>query len=88
MGASYLIAGHIFATDCKRGLPGRGLPFLREVCAAADKPVFAIGGITPGNIADVRNTGAQGVCVMSGLMRCENAADYISALKRGEEHAV
>ena len=32
LGASYLTAGHIYATDCKRGLPPRGLGFLKEVC--------------------------------------------------------
>ena len=48
-GADYLIAGHIFATNCKQGLPGRGLDFLRSVCAATPLPVYAIGGITPAN---------------------------------------
>ena len=32
LGASYVIAGHIFATDCKPGVPPRGLEFLREIC--------------------------------------------------------
>ena len=45
LGASYMTAGHIFATDCKKGLPPRGLPFLRSVCEAAEIPVYAIGGI-------------------------------------------
>lgn len=29
--ADYMTAGHIFETDCKKGLPGRGLSFLRKV---------------------------------------------------------
>lgn len=44
-GADYLIAGHIFATDCKKGLPPRGLDFLAEICASVKIPVFAIGGM-------------------------------------------
>lgn len=28
LGCAYITAGHIFETDCKRGLPGRGLDFL------------------------------------------------------------
>ena len=32
LGASYLTAGHIFTTDCKKGVPARGLEFLKEVC--------------------------------------------------------
>ena len=38
-------AGHIFATDCKKGLPPRGLDFLKNVCDAVEIPVYAIGGI-------------------------------------------
>lgn len=54
LGADYLIAGHIFATNCKQGLPGRGLDFLSAVCAAASLPVYAIGGITPANIGQIK----------------------------------
>lgn len=72
MGASYLIAGHIYATDCKMGVPARGLKFLRDVCDAVQVPVFAIGGINRKRIAAVRNCGASGICVMSGLMRCDD----------------
>ena len=46
LGCTYIIAGHIFATDCKKGVPPRGLEFLKEVCNAVDIPVYAIGGIS------------------------------------------
>lgn len=29
LGCTYITAGHIFDTDCKKGLPGRGLDFLK-----------------------------------------------------------
>ena len=45
LGASYLTAGHIYVTDCKKGLPPRGLPFLQNVCQAVQIPVYGIGGI-------------------------------------------
>lgn len=45
LGATYMTAGHIFATDCKKGLPPRGLDFLKNVCDAVGIPVYAIGGI-------------------------------------------
>lgn len=32
LGCTYIMAGHIFDTDCKKGLPGRGLDFLKAVC--------------------------------------------------------
>lgn len=72
LGASYLIAGHIFSTDCKKGVPPRGLSFLKEVCDSVTIPVFAIGGITSNRLKDIANTGAKGVCIMSEAMTCLN----------------
>ena len=70
LGASYVTAGHVFETDCKKGLPARGLDFLREVCQSVDVPVYAIGGINmdPEKIQAVMDCGADAACVMSGLM--------------------
>lgn len=71
-GATYLSAGHIFETDCKKGLPPRGPDFLRGVCSSVPVPVYAIGGIHPedaAQLAAVRSCGAAGVCVMSALMK-------------------
>lgn len=71
LGADYVTAGHIYATDCKAGLPPRGLPFLRNICAALQIPVYAIGGIRldPEQISAVLSCGAAGVCIMSGMMQ-------------------
>ena len=74
LGCTYITAGHVFATDCKKGLAPRGLDFLRAVCRAVDLPVWAIGGITPENFPSVRAAGARGGCVMSGLMTCADPA--------------
>ncbi|NLT09090.1 MAG: thiamine phosphate synthase [Ruminococcus sp.] len=82
LGAAYITAGHVFATDCKKGLPPRGLDFLRNVCSAVDIPVYAIGGIYPGNIAAVREAGAAGGCVMSGLMACSEPAGLIADFEK------
>ena len=66
---SMLVAGHIFPTDCKKGLAPRGLPFLQEVCASSQVPVYAIGGITPQNATSVLASGASGICLMSAPMK-------------------
>lgn len=68
LGASYLTAGHVFPTDCKKGVPARGLDFLRAVCEAVPVPVYAIGGITPQNAPNCLAAGAAGIAVMSGVM--------------------
>lgn len=68
LGVSYLIAGHVFETDCKKGIPGRGIRFVREVCQRTRVPVYGIGGITKENARKVIQAGAEGVCIMSGFM--------------------
>ncbi|WP_238885406.1 thiamine phosphate synthase [Clostridium sp. YIM B02551] len=77
LGATYLIAGHIFPTNCKKGVPERGLTFLEEVCNAVSIPVFAIGGITDDKLEAVKNTGATGVCVMSEAMTCTDPINFV-----------
>lgn len=77
LGCTYVTAGHVFDTDCKKGLPGRGLDFLRSVCESVSIPVYAIGGINGQNFDSVLRAGAKGACIMSGLMRCENVKKYL-----------
>lgn len=69
LGAAYVTAGHVFLTDCKKGVPPRGLVFLKEVCEAVDIPVYGIGGVNQENFRQVLDQGAAGYCVMSEAMR-------------------
>ena len=78
LGCTYVIAGHIFATDCKKGLPGRGTGFLQSVCENVKVPVYAIGGISCETMSLVRDAGAAGGCVMSGPMQCEDVKEYLA----------
>ena len=78
LGCTYITAGHIFETDCKKGLPGRGLKFLEDVVNAVDIPVYAIGGINIKNYNDIKKTGAKGACLMSSLMTSENPEELIN----------
>lgn len=78
LGCTYITAGHVFETDCKKDLPGRGIAFLKIVCESVSLPVYAIGGISVENMHSVRSAGAKGACVMSGLMRCEDPETYLA----------
>lgn len=71
LGATVLIAGHIYTTRCKAGLAPRGLCFLQAVCNAVSLPVYAIGGIgfDAAQHAELQANGARGACVMSAYMR-------------------
>ncbi len=68
LGADFVFAGHIFETDCKKGLAPRGLDFLKQVLDAVEIPVYGIGGIHENNYQEVLDTGAEGVCMMSEFM--------------------
>ena len=69
LGATYIVAGHIFKTDCKKDLEPRGLKFIQELSLILTIPIFAIGGINEENSHLVINSGAFGVCMMSSLMK-------------------
>lgn len=71
LGATVLIAGHIYTTQCKSGLAPRGLGFLQAVCNVVSLPVYAIGGIgfDAAQHAELKANGARGACVMSAYMR-------------------
>ena len=69
LGATYVLAGHIYETDCKKGLPGRGLEFLQQICNNACVPVIAIGGMNADRLKEVEAVGASGAAIMSGYMK-------------------
>lgn len=83
-GADYIIAGHIFTTDCKKGLPPRGVEFLKSVCNSVKIPVYAIGGIDDNSVAELSNLNCNnysGVCVMSALMKSDNPQELVQKVK-------
>ena len=69
LGATYVVAGHIFETDCKKDLEPRGLNFIKELSSILTIPIFTIGGINKENYHLAINSGAFGVCMMSSLMK-------------------
>lgn|SRR5690554_314545 len=82
LGATRLIAGHIFQTSSKNGLPPRGLSFLKQVCRATSLPVLAIGGVSEKNAKEVLAAGAIGICLMSEPMTCPNPEQLTKQLKQ------
>lgn len=80
-GASYILAGHIFATKCKEGLKPRGIEFIREIKASVKVPVIALGGIYPHNAKLVLDASADGIAVMSTIMTSKNINDIVHRYK-------
>lgn len=75
-GADYLIYGHIYKTDCKKGLAPRGVDELKIICHSVKIPVYAIGGINENNFQPIIKAGATGIALMSSLMKGEKLDCY------------
>lgn len=69
VGATNLVFGHIFETECKRDLTPRGLKQLAEICKVSSVPVVAIGGINSKNCNQVIECGASDFAIMSSAMK-------------------
>jgi thiamine-phosphate pyrophosphorylase len=63
----YFAVGPIWETPTKPGRPGVGLELVSHAAERATKPFFAIGGIDPGNAAQVVAAGAQRMCVVRAI---------------------
>lgn len=77
----HIIAGHIFNTNCKQGMKGRGLSFLQNISSCMrdiPKPsVFAIGGITPERVPSIMEQNINGIALMSSLMEVTNPLELL-----------
>lgn len=74
-GADYLGAGPVYATGSKAdaGLP-IGLTSLKAIKESVSIPVVAIGGVGLNNIAEVKQTGVDGVSVISAILGRQDIA--------------
>lgn len=77
-GADYLGVGAVFGTRTKSDADVVGIAGLREICAAVEIPVVAIGGLNDATIPALAETGADGVAVVSAIFA---AADIRAATK-------
>lgn len=87
LGARFVLAGHIFKTQSKKGLEPRGTPFLQDLKQAVNIPIIAIGGINIKRVNQVLQAGASGVAVLSDVLLSEDykykAEQYYKKLKGG-----
>lgn len=80
-GADYLLAGHVYETNCKIGLKPRGEEFIHDIACKINIPLIAIGGINEKNLENVICSGANGVAVMSYIMSSPNPYNSTKLLK-------
>lgn len=85
-GADYLGAGAVFSTCSKEDAKNITHETLREICAAVDIPVVAIGGITKENARQLAGTGAAGCAAISAIFAQEDICRAAAALKQEVLH--
>ncbi|MCY6958983.1 thiamine phosphate synthase [Clostridium brassicae] len=80
-GADYVLAGHVYETDCKKGLKPRGTDFIKSITSKVNIPVIALGGINETNLKLVVLSGAYGIAVMSYIMSSKKPYNSTKVLK-------
>ncbi len=81
LGATYIMASHVFPTACKKDLPPILPQTVQAICDAVSIPVYALGGVTPQTIKELQDVPITGVALMSGLMTCSDVPAYVRELK-------
>jgi thiamine-phosphate pyrophosphorylase len=77
----YAIAGPAYATPSKPDHgPILGMLGIERIANATSVPIIAIGGITPGAVAEMHVAGAVGVAVMGGVMRAPDPRREVQSL--------
>lgn len=74
-GADYLGCGAVFGSATKTNVSEMGLTNLKAIRKAVNVPMVGIGGVNSSNYSLVRQTGAEGAAIISGIL----AADDIEA---------
>ena len=71
-GADYIGVGAIFATDTKKDSGLIDLETLKDMTNQINIPVLAIGGIGLGKLGYLKDTGIDGICVISDILGSDN----------------
>ena len=87
-GADYLGVGAVFGTSTKADAKAVSRQTLKEICAAVDIPVVAIGGINRDNIPELAGTGVDGVALVSAIFAAEDIEGRCRELKKLVRRAI
>jgi len=77
----YISVGPVWETPTKEGRPGVGLGLVEYAAGAASHPFFAIGGIDPGNAAEVASAGATRIGAVRAIRDAEAPAAVAEELR-------
>lgn len=82
-GADFVTFGPVYATPSKASYgPPLGVSALADACGKSPIPVFALGGIGPGNAGEVLRAGAYGIALISGIIAAPDPRAAAAELTR------
>ena len=87
-GADYLGAGTVFSTSTKTNVSPLSKETLRDICAAVNIPVVAIGGISKLNMPELANCGIDGVALVSAVFAADDIESECRMLHKLAEKTV
>ena len=87
-GADCLGVGAMFSTSTKTDVNVMPKETLRDICAAVDIPVVAIGGIGKSNISQLAGTGVNGVALVSAIFAADDIENECRLLRKLSEEMV
>jgi len=84
-GADCLGVGAMFSTSTKPDADNVSFEMLKNICDAVEIPVVAIGGITKGNMMELKGAGVDGVALVSAIFGAEHIKEECMELKERAE---
>lgn len=87
-GADCLGVGAMFATSTKADTNVLAKETLRDICAAVEIPVVAIGGIDQDNLCSLSGTGVDGVALVHAIFASEDIEQACRQLRQRSEKMV
>lgn len=87
-GADYLGVGAVFPSPTKQNAIRITPDKLREITASVAIPSVAIGGITLGNVNEIKGCGASGIAVVSSIFGADNVLTAAEELKEAAKNII
>lgn len=87
-GADCLGVGAVFPSSTKTDASLVSKDVLRDICAAVDIPVVAIGGISKSNLCELSGTGVDGVALVSAVFAAKDIESECRLLRSLSEKMV
>lgn len=84
LGLDFAVLGPVRATRSHPGAPPLGWERFADLVAGARLPVYALGGLGPGDLPRAQKAGAQGIAMISGIWEAPSPAEAVRRVLSAE----